>query len=41
VRFVEDAARGLDEARVSACTPAWREAGDEFTTTDDVVASLA
>jgi nicotinamidase/pyrazinamidase len=41
VRFVEDAARGLDEARVSACTTAWREAGVEFTTTDDVVASLA
>jgi len=41
VRFVEDAARGLDEARVTACTAAWREAGVEFTTTDDVVASFA
>ena len=40
VRFVEDAARGLDEARVSACTTAWREGGVEFTTTDAVVSSL-
>jgi nicotinamidase/pyrazinamidase len=41
VRFVEDAARGLDEARVKACTTAWRAAGVEFTTTDEVVASLS
>ncbi len=41
VRFVEDAARGLDEARVAACTAAWRKAGVEFTTTDEVVDSLA
>jgi nicotinamidase/pyrazinamidase len=41
VRFVEDAARGLDEARVAACVAAWRDAGVEFTTTDDFVASLA
>jgi nicotinamidase/pyrazinamidase len=41
VRFVEDASRGLDEARVAACTAAWREAGVEFTTTDEFVASLA
>jgi nicotinamidase/pyrazinamidase len=40
VRFVEDAARGLDDDRVQACTTAWREAGVEFTTTDAVVASL-
>jgi nicotinamidase/pyrazinamidase len=40
VRFVEDAARGLDEERVVACTTAWREAGVEFTTADRVVASL-
>ena len=40
VRFVEDAARGLDEGRVSACTAAWREAGVRFTTTDDVVNQL-
>ncbi len=40
VRFVEDAARGLDEERTKACIAAWREAGVEFTTTADVVASL-
>ena len=40
VRFVEDAARGLDEARVAACTATWRERGVRFTTVDDVVASL-
>ncbi|HXM76836.1 MAG TPA: isochorismatase family protein, partial [Thermoanaerobaculia bacterium] len=41
VRFVEDAAKGLDEERVAACTAAWRKAGVKFTTTDEVVASLA
>ena len=41
VRFVEDAARGLDEERTKACLAAWREAGVAFTTTDEVVASLA
>jgi nicotinamidase/pyrazinamidase len=41
VRFVEDAARGLDEERVQACTAAWREAGVTFTTTDDVVSRLS
>jgi nicotinamidase/pyrazinamidase len=40
VRFVEDAARGLDEDRVAACTAGWRQDGVEFTTTDAVVASL-
>jgi nicotinamidase-related amidase len=40
VRFVEDAARGLDESRVAACTAAWREGGVEFTTADQVVASI-
>ena len=40
VRFVEDAARGLDEERVRTCTAAWREAGVEFTTTDAVAAFL-
>jgi nicotinamidase/pyrazinamidase len=40
VRFVEDAARGLDEGRVAACTAAWRERGVEFSTADEVVASL-
>ncbi len=41
VRFVEDAARGLDEERTKACIAAWREAGVELTTTDAVVASFA
>jgi nicotinamidase/pyrazinamidase len=40
VRFVEDAARGLDESRVAACTAAWRGAGVEFTTVDEVIAAL-
>ena len=40
VRFVEDAARGLDEERVAACTAAWREGGVEFTTTDAEVERL-
>jgi nicotinamidase/pyrazinamidase len=40
VRFVEDAARGLDEGRVSSCTAAWREAGVRFTTADEVIDSL-
>jgi nicotinamidase/pyrazinamidase len=39
VRFVEDAARGLDENRVAACTADWRDAGVEFTTTAEVLAS--
>jgi nicotinamidase/pyrazinamidase len=38
VQFVEDAARGLDESRVAACTAAWRDAGVEFTTVEQVVA---
>ena len=40
VRFVEDAARGLDEERVTACTTAWREAGVEFTTAEAVTESV-
>jgi nicotinamidase/pyrazinamidase len=40
VRFVEDAARGLDEERVATCVAAWREAGVVFTTSDEVVNSL-
>jgi nicotinamidase/pyrazinamidase len=40
VRFVEDAARGLDDARVAACIAAWREAGVEVTTVDRVLAGL-
>jgi nicotinamidase/pyrazinamidase len=40
VRFVEDAARGLDEGRVAACTAVWRDLGVAFTTVDAVVDSL-
>ena len=40
VRFVEDAARGLDEERVSECIAFWREGGVEFTTADEVIASF-
>jgi nicotinamidase/pyrazinamidase len=40
VRFVEDAARGLDEQRTAACIAAWRDAGVVFTTADDAVQSL-
>jgi nicotinamidase/pyrazinamidase len=40
VRFVEDAARGLDESRVAACTAVWRGRGVEFTTADEVVSNL-
>jgi nicotinamidase/pyrazinamidase len=40
VKFVEDAARGLDESRVVTCTAAWRDRGVEFTTVDEVVGSL-
>ena len=40
VRFVEDAARGLDEQRVVACTAEWREQGVEFSTAEEVIASL-
>jgi nicotinamidase/pyrazinamidase len=41
VVFVEDAARGLDESRVTKRTSAWREAGVEFTTADEVISSLS
>jgi nicotinamidase/pyrazinamidase len=41
VVFVEDASRGLDEARVEACTKAWREAGVELTTAQRVISSFA
>jgi nicotinamidase/pyrazinamidase len=40
VVFVEDAARGLDEARVGACTAVWRDRGVEFATVDAVLATL-
>jgi nicotinamidase-related amidase len=40
VRFVEDAARGLDEERTAACIAAWRAGGVVFTTADEVLATL-
>jgi nicotinamidase/pyrazinamidase len=40
VRFVEDAARGLDEARTAACQAAWRDRGVEFSTVEEVIGSL-
>jgi nicotinamidase/pyrazinamidase len=40
VRFVEDAASGLDEARTAACTAVWRERGVEFSTAEEVIRSL-
>src|SRR6266516_739095 len=40
VRFVEDAARGLDDERVATCTAAWRERGVVFTTAEEAVARL-
>jgi nicotinamidase/pyrazinamidase len=40
VRFVEDAARGLDDARVAICTASWREQGVEFTTTEVIAGTF-
>lgn len=40
VTFVEDAARGVDEARVAACTAAWREGGVRFAGVEEVIDSL-
>ena len=40
ITFVDDASRGVDEARVAACTAAWREAGVRFTTAAAAVSSL-
>jgi nicotinamidase/pyrazinamidase len=40
VRFVEDAARGLDVERTAGCLAAWREGGVEVSTVDEVLASL-
>ncbi len=37
VRFVEEAARGLDEERVASSMAFWRERGVEFATVDEVV----
>lgn len=40
VVFVEDAARGLNEERVAACTAAWREGGVQFVSAEEAVARL-
>ena len=40
VTFVEDASRGLDEARTTACTAAWRDAGVRFATAAQVAVEL-
>jgi nicotinamidase/pyrazinamidase len=40
VTFVEDASRGLDEARTAACTASWREAGVRFASTIEMAAEL-
>jgi nicotinamidase/pyrazinamidase len=40
VTFVEEASRGLDEARTARCTAAWREHGVRFATVDEVLAEL-
>jgi nicotinamidase/pyrazinamidase len=40
VRFVEDAARGLDEERVRECTGVWRERGVEFSTVDAMLSLI-
>jgi nicotinamidase/pyrazinamidase len=36
VTFVEDASRGLDEARTAACTAAWRDFGVRFSYAGDL-----
>jgi nicotinamidase/pyrazinamidase len=40
VRFVEDAARGLDDDRVAISTASWRAQGVEFTNVEGVVAEI-
>jgi len=40
VRFVEDAARGLDDERVAISTTFWREQGVEFTTAEGIASTL-
>jgi nicotinamidase/pyrazinamidase len=40
VRFVEDAARGLDDDRVAICTSAWRGQGVEFTTAAEAASTF-
>jgi nicotinamidase/pyrazinamidase len=40
VTFVEEASRGLDEARTRACMAAWREGGVRFSSLEEVIAGL-
>ncbi|HEY2935093.1 MAG TPA: isochorismatase family cysteine hydrolase [Gaiellaceae bacterium] len=40
VRFVADAARGLDEGRTASCLAAWQAAGVELSTVDEVLSLL-
>jgi nicotinamidase/pyrazinamidase len=40
VRFVEDAARGLDDDRVAIATTYWREQGVEFTTAEVIAGNF-
>jgi nicotinamidase/pyrazinamidase len=40
VTFVEDASRGIDEARTAACLVDWRAGGVRFATTDEVLDAL-
>jgi nicotinamidase/pyrazinamidase len=40
VTYVEEASRGIDEARTAACTAAWRDAGVRFATLDELTAEL-
>jgi nicotinamidase/pyrazinamidase len=40
VRFVEDAARGLDEGRTAACLADWKERGVAFSTVDEALGLL-
>jgi nicotinamidase/pyrazinamidase len=40
VTFVEDASRGLDEARQSACLADWRAGGVRFATSDEIAGAL-
>jgi len=40
VAFVEDASRGLDEARTAACLSSWRAGGVRFVTSETVLSEL-
>ena len=40
VRFVADAARGINDSDVVACTISWQTQGVQFTSVDEVISSL-